>query len=228
MGSANPNPIEDGAAIACLLSGFFTALPLHWECTERIVLMTSFTLQKLHRRIAPILFLPLLLTALTGIAYRLGKSWFGISGKVADIFMAIHEGEYLGSPLKSIYVLLVGLGMIGLSISGLSIIGRLSGARQQLGIRQVHRIAAPIVFLPLVVSALTGVIYRLGKSWFGLPAEQAEFFMGIHQGEYLGDAGKTIYVLLIGLGLITMLGTGIKMTGIFHQRRPQPKASDVE
>jgi uncharacterized iron-regulated membrane protein len=190
--------------------------------------MALFTLRKLHRRIAPLLFLPLLLTALTGIAYRLGKSWFGMSDQAGDIFMVIHQGEYLGAPLKPIYVLLTGLGMIGLIVTGLSMTGRLGGAHKQLDVRQVHRIAAPIVFLPLVVSVLTGVIYRLGKSWFGLSAKQAEIFMVIHQGEYLGNAGKAIYVLLVGLGLITMLATGINMSGIFRQRRQEPKVSDGE
>ena len=33
--------------------------------------------RKLHRKIAPILFLPLLLSALTGISYRIGRSWRG-------------------------------------------------------------------------------------------------------------------------------------------------------
>jgi hypothetical protein len=141
--------------------------------------------RKLHRKIAPILFLPLLVSALTGIAYRLGRSWFGIPDAVADFLMVIHQGAYLGVPLEPIYVLLLGLGLVGMSITGLTMLRRHSNhsewQRVKLDGRNVHRIFAPVFFLPLIVSALTGVIYRLGKSWFGMSNEQAAIFLGIHR-----------------------------------------------
>lgn len=188
--------------------------------------MEKRTFRKIHRKIAPILFLPLMLSALTGIGYRLGKSWFGMSGDNASIFMVIHQGKYLGDQLKPIYVLLLGLGLLGAIATGLTmtaLFGKTGNKKQnsQLNFRQVHRLLAPIIFLPLIVSALTGIIYRLGKSWFGMSPDTAYIFMQVHQGEYFGDIGKPIYVLLVGLGLIVMLITGINMTGIFRQRRPQ-------
>ncbi|MDY6806959.1 MAG: PepSY domain-containing protein [Cyanobacteriota bacterium] len=188
--------------------------------------MNKQTFRKIHRKIAPILFLPLILSALTGIGYRLGKSWFGMSGEDADIFMVIHQGEYLGEQLKPIYVLLLGLGLLGAIATGLTMTALFAKnakkrANSQLNFRQIHRLLAPIIFLPLIVSALTGIIYRLGKSWFGMSPDTANIFMVIHQGQYFGDVGKPIYVLLVGLGLIVMLITGINMTGIFRQRSPQ-------
>lgn len=183
--------------------------------------------RKLHRKTALIIFLPLLISALTGIIYRLGKTWFGMSNQLGNLLMVIHQGEYLGTPLVPIYVLLVGLGLLGMIITGLSMTGILSQNRaaqpRKLNARKVHRIFAPIVFLPLTVSAVTGVIYRLGKSWFGMSSENAAIFLRIHQGSYLGDFFKPIYVLLVGLGLIVMLITGINQTGIFRQRRQPPQ-----
>ncbi|NJM17343.1 MAG: PepSY domain-containing protein [Richelia sp. SM1_7_0] len=183
--------------------------------------------RKLHRKTALIIFLPLLISALTGIIYRLGKTWFGMSNQLGNLLMVIHQGEYLGTPLVPIYVLLVGLGLLGMIITGLSMTGILSQNRaaqpRKLNARKVHRIFAPIVFLPLTVSAVTGVIYRLGKSWFGMSSGNAAIFLRIHQGSYLGDFFKPIYVLLVGLGLIVMLITGINQTGIFRQRRQPPQ-----
>ncbi|MDB9312828.1 PepSY domain-containing protein [Spirulina sp. CS-785/01] len=75
--------------------------------------------------------------------------------------------------------------------------------------RKLHRTLAPIIVLPFVVTALTGIAYRLGKSWFGLSRDQVHFLMVIHEGEYLGDFLEPIYVLLNGLGLLFMLGTGL-------------------
>jgi hypothetical protein len=74
--------------------------------------------------------------------------------------------------------------------------------------RQLHLLVAPIVILPLVVTAFTGVAYRLGRSWLGFSREQAHFLMVLHEGEYLGDTLKPFYVLLNGLGLLWMLITG--------------------
>ena len=89
----------------------------------------------------------------------------------------------------------------------------------QLSMRTFHRILAPIFFLPLAVSSLTGVIYALGEKWFGLSDEQIEIFLNIHQGSYLGSFFKSIYVLFVGLGLVALLITGIQMTGIFRKRK---------
>lgn len=77
--------------------------------------------RKLHRILAPILLLPLLLTAITGVIYRLSLSWFHIPRNTVEILMNIHEGAFLGSQLKSVYVLLMGLGLIGLIVTGMVI-----------------------------------------------------------------------------------------------------------
>ncbi|MUG99735.1 PepSY domain-containing protein [Scytonema sp. UIC 10036] len=178
--------------------------------------------RKIHRKIAPILFLPLLASALTGIAYRVGRYWFNIPNQVANFFMVIHQGEYLGQPLVPIYVLLVGLGLIGMIVTGLSMTklfgkNRPSPKSSKLDFRKIHRILAPITFLPLTVSALTGIMYRLGRNWFGMPNEQTALLLRIHQGTYLGPHLRVLYVILIGLGLVAMLITGINLTGIFRK-----------
>jgi hypothetical protein len=88
----------------------------------------------------------------------------------------------------------------------------------RLNARLLHGFLAPVFFLPLLVSASTGIIFRLGKAWFGLSAEQAEFFMSIHQGSYLGKDLRALYVLTVGLGVLAMIATGIQMTGILRKR----------
>lgn len=75
-----------------------------------------------------------------------------------------------------------------------------------------------IAFLPLFVSAITGIAYRLGRAWFALSSQQASILLRIHQGSYLGNF-KAVYVLLVGLSLLALLITGIQMTGIFRKSR---------
>ncbi|PSB04435.1 PepSY domain-containing protein [Merismopedia glauca] len=178
----------------------------------------QFNLRKLHRKIAPILFLPLLISALTGIAYRIGRSWFGLSDQFGDFMMIIHEGKYLGKPLAPVYVLLTGLGLAGMLVTGIFMLKQRQNQSKsdKFSTRLLHRFLAPVFFLPLVVSASTGITYRLGKTWFGLSTEQAQLFLDIHQGNYLGSSWRGVYILLVGLGLIFMLVTGMEMTGIFR------------
>ncbi|RMF67706.1 MAG: PepSY domain-containing protein [Cyanobacteria bacterium J069] len=188
------------------------------------------SLRKLHRKTAPILFIPLLLTALTGIAYRIGRSWFGLSDEFGDFMMVLHEGRFLGKPIVPIYVLLVGLGLLGMIVSGITLIKQRKKAAiskpLKLNERTLHQVIAPIAFLPFAVSAVTGVFYRLGRAWFGLSDEQAAFLLKIHQGSYLGSTLRPVYVLLVGVSLIAMLLTGIQMSGVFRRRSFRSTESD--
>lgn len=179
--------------------------------------------RQLHRKFAPLLFLPLALSALTGIGYRVSKSWLDVPDRFGNIMMALHEGRFLGRPLVPVYVLLIGLGLIALVISGLALF-KLPKSRDRglkpakVSSRLLHGVMAPIFFLPLLVSASTGVIYRLGSAWFGLSDQQASFFLDIHEGKFLGSSLRVLYVLFVGLGLLALLVTGIQMTSIFRDR----------
>ncbi|WP_448562505.1 PepSY domain-containing protein [Trichothermofontia sp.] len=168
------------------------------------------------------IFIPLFLTALTGIAYRLGQSWFGLSEDIADRFMVIHQGEFLGQPLVPFYVLLSGLGLLGMIGTGLTLVRwqRLGEARTRVcQWSWVHRLLAVLAFLPLTISALTGIGYGVGRAWFALPGKWAGLLLRLHQGSYWGATGRSLYVLMVGLGLLGLLITGIQMSDLFRHRR---------
>lgn len=74
--------------------------------------------RKLHRTIAPIVILPLLITVSTGVVYRISKDWFGLSRDQVHFLMVLHEGEYLGKTLEPFYVLLNGLGLLWMLATG--------------------------------------------------------------------------------------------------------------
>jgi hypothetical protein len=78
--------------------------------------------------------------------------------------------------------------------------------------RQLHALLAPIVLAPLLLTACTGVAYRILRDWLGWERDRAHGLMTLHEGEWLkplvGSHGETLYVLLNGLGLLWMLGTG--------------------
>ena len=77
--------------------------------------------------------------------------------------------------------------------------------------RQFHKSLAPWVFLPLFISALTGTLYRISKDLLGYSRDEVHWLMSLHEGEWLGDNGELIYVILNSLGLIWMLITGLQM-----------------
>lgn len=184
---------------------------------------TQRNFRQFHRKAAPIVFLPLLATAITGVIYRVGRSG-GMSGAIAGQVMSIHTGEFLGEAIVPFYVLLSGLSLVAMVVTGLTMWRSRSGNSPKLTDRKIHNKLTPILFLPLAISAVTGVIYELGQDWFGLSREQANFFMAIHQGSYLGSFLRVVYVLLIGVGLVALLITGINMTGIFRRKRKSIEA----
>tara|TARA_B100000945_G_scaffold305004_1_gene291055 strand:- start:9 stop:317 length:309 start_codon:yes stop_codon:yes gene_type:complete len=77
--------------------------------------------------------------------------------------------------------------------------------------RQFHKILAPWIFLPLLISAITGLIYRISKDLLGYSRDEVHWLMSLHEGEWLGENGELIYVILNSLGLIWMLFTGLGM-----------------
>lgn len=183
---------------------------------------------KLHRQLALILFLPLLASALTGVAYRLGKSWFKIPDFVGNVLMTIHQGEYLGKRLVPIYILLIGLGVVGMSLTGLNLLDRGSSDRVEqtkLTTRNIHRLLGLILLFPLSISAETGVAYRLARDWFGMSSEQVKFLLEIHQGLYLGTTFSGFYVPLLGSSLVALLIAGIKMTSLGRSQMQQRQLS---
>jgi hypothetical protein len=167
--------------------------------------------RSLHRRLAPAIVLPLALTVVSGMAFRVGRSWFGLSADFGRWMMALHEGRYLGEQLVPLYVLSVGLALLAMIGSGLSLLRR----RKQ---RSWHGWLAPLLFAPLMVSAITGISFRLGKAWFDLPAPATRWLLKLHQGSYLGKDLRVVYVLLLGLGALALLGTGLGMTSLWRRR----------
>ena len=66
-------------------------------------------------------------------------------------------------------------------------------------------------FPPLFISALTGLSYRVLKDLLGDSRDEVHWLMSLHEGEWLGDNGELIYVILNSLGLIWMLITGFQL-----------------
>ena len=77
--------------------------------------------------------------------------------------------------------------------------------------RQFHKALAPWVFLPLFISSITGLLYRISKDLFGYSRDQVHWLMSLHEGEWLGDNGELIYVFLNSIGVLWMLMTGFQM-----------------
>ncbi len=93
-------------------------------------------------------------------------------------------------------------------------------------IRQLHRWVAPFVVLPLLLTVITGIAYRLAKDWGGMERDQVHWLMTLHDGEWLGPQLEPVMVLLNGLGLLWMLITGGTM--IWNQWRTPRQENSIE
>ena len=91
-------------------------------------------------------------------------------------------------------------------------------------IRKAHAALAPLVLTPLLLTVLSGMGYRLLKDWGGLGRDQVHWLMVLHEGEWLGPVAEPLYVLLNGLGLLWMLGSGALMLSPRWGRKEGQKA----
>lgn len=76
-------------------------------------------LRQLHRALAPIMLLPILLTLITGSVYQI----IDIGGKGGDFIWLLdwHKGHFGSINLEVIYPFLNALGLLTLAITGISI-----------------------------------------------------------------------------------------------------------
>jgi len=88
---------------------------------------------------------------------------------------------------------------------------------RSLNIRTIHRIIAPIMLLPLLLTAITGIIYQI----FDLAGNEkiAKWLLDWHKGDFGILNLEVIYPFLNGLGLIILLFTGISMWGQMRSKR---------
>jgi uncharacterized iron-regulated membrane protein len=81
--------------------------------------------------------------------------------------------------------------------------------KRSLNIRTIHRTIAPIMLFPLLLTAITGVIYQ----FFDLAGNEkvAKWLIDLHKGDFGILNLEVIYPFLNALGLIILLFTGISM-----------------
>ena len=91
----------------------------------------------IHHRLAPWLFILLALSAITGLAYRVGKKWFGVDKEAGNFLMSLHTGEWAGSVFSTLQILTAGLGLLILLGSGAAMFVK-SKSRQPM--RLSHRL----------------------------------------------------------------------------------------
>jgi hypothetical protein len=83
--------------------------------------------------------------------------------------------------------------------------------------RKYHRGLALIIFLPLVLTTLTGMATTVIAEWQWNIGISRSLLLSIHTGEIFHL--QAVYPMLNGLGTLGLLITGITMTGIFNHRK---------
>jgi hypothetical protein len=83
--------------------------------------------------------------------------------------------------------------------------------------RKYHRVLASIIFLPLILTTLTGMATTMTAEWRWNLGISRSLILSIHTGEIFHL--QAIYPMLNGLGTLGLLITGITMTGIFNSKK---------
>ena len=84
-----------------------------------------------------------------------------------------------------------------------------SKTSQQFNIRKVHRVIAPIMTVPIVLTLITGTIYQM----FDLAGQgdSADWLLDAHKGHFGALNLEVVYPFLNALGLLVLAVTGISM-----------------
>ena len=84
--------------------------------------------------------------------------------------------------------------------------------------RKWHRTVAPIMVLPLIITAVTGTTFQLAAS--NGKAPEFIWLLEIHKGHYGPINLEAVYPFLNGMGLLMLVFTGLMM---WLQTRPRKK-----
>ena len=76
-------------------------------------------------------------------------------------------------------------------------------------IRQLHRLLAPIMILPILFTVITGVIYQIGE--LGGFEDKIRFIIHWHKGNFGYIDFQKSFPFLNGLGLLILAITGLQM-----------------
>ena len=84
-----------------------------------------------------------------------------------------------------------------------------SRASQPFNIRKVHRLIAPIMVVPIVLTLITGTIYQM----FDLAGQgdSVGWLLDAHKGHFGALNLEAVYPFLNALGLLVLAVTGISM-----------------
>jgi hypothetical protein len=87
-------------------------------------------------------------------------------------------------------------------------------------IRHLHRILAPIMLLPLLLTTITGIIYQIldlaGKD------KSFKWLLDWHKGDFGAINLEIIYPFLTALGLLILIFTGISMWRTMQRTSSNP------
>jgi hypothetical protein len=88
-------------------------------------------------------------------------------------------------------------------------------------IRHLHRTLAPIMLLPLLLTAITGTVYQIAD--LAGKGDASGWLLDWHKGHFGALNLEVIYPFLNALGLFALLFTGISLW--LHMRRNPKKRS---
>jgi hypothetical protein len=86
----------------------------------------------------------------------------------------------------------------------------------KVALRKYHRFIAITICLPLIITAITGIAMTFTDQWFH-QNELTGFLLQVHTFQIIRLSA--ILPILNGLGLISLILTGLSMTNLFFQRR---------
>ncbi len=92
----------------------------------------------------------------------------------------------------------------------------------QTRLRKIHRVLAPIMVLPVLLTLFTGAIYQIAD--LGGKGDQFDWLLDWHKGHFGSLNLAIVYPFLNALGLLVLAITGISMW--FQMRRNSRKRGE--
>mmetsp|Transcript_81975 Transcript_81975/g.217245 ORF Transcript_81975/g.217245 Transcript_81975/m.217245 type:complete len:212 (+) Transcript_81975:93-728(+) len=197
--------------------------------------MLRVSARRLHSYLSFAVSMPILVSAITGAVWTIYKHWLGV--KPPTWLMKWHQGDHwfgLMAPRDETFLVDDGsgplpylpltrhwryqyffvLGMLTLMhlASGVWIVAATGKVSQRPGARRLHGLTAVVHVVPVLVTLVTGISYRLLRMH---GYDHVKWLRALHAG-YFGVA-LPVYPLAVCMAIVVLFGTGVRISPIARQ-----------
>lgn len=178
----------------------------------------------MHRYLAYAVILPLAMTTITGLLYKVLLEVFGVQKEKIKFLLKLHQMSILFPNSAVIYTTLLATLVTALTIFGYTMIYNplwkfRSGRNNRFAprsMREYHHRYSSVLFIVLLFMSLTGGVYRFCRAALGVGKEDIHWLLELHHMGFLPTWLSVIWVIFTFACIFSLIVSGGRILPVIN------------